>query len=494
MATHGLTAWTFRRAIALVYLLAFSSLAVQILGLIGASGILPAQTYLDAIRTHTDSSVGRVLIAPTLSWIAASDASLKAQCVGGVALSVLLLVGVAPLVVTPLLWLLYLSIAVVGQGFLAYQWDALLLEAGFLAIFIAPAVRFDRLHRAAEPNTIGVWLFKWLLARLMLASGAIKLTSGDPTWSSLTALAFHYETQPLPTPLAWYAHHLPLWFHKATTAATLAIELVAPLLMLGPRRLRLTAAALIVGLQVMIALTGNYAFFGLLTASLCVFLLDDDVLARAMRKAAPAAMRVRGQGDPRTSISASARKATPALVIVAIATLPISFFATSRALGLDLPRPRVVTAIAQYTAPFLIANSYGLFAVMTTSRPELVVEGSMDGKAWLPYEFKFKPGDPRRRPPWVAPHQPRLDWDLWFAALDSYEANPWVGRFLVRLLEGSPEVLDLVTSAPWGSTPPRYVRIVRYRYRFASRTDRATTGAWWTRELTDEYSPVLTLP
>ena len=183
-----------------------------------------------------------------------------------------------------------------------------------------------------------------------------------------------------------------------------------------------------------------------------------------------------------------------ALGIVALVTLPISVFVTSRALGLDLPRPRIVAMLRQHVAPFQIVNGYGLFAVMTTTRPELVVEGSMDGQAWQPYEFKFKPGDPLRRPPWVAPHQPRLDWDLWFAALESYEANPWVERFLRRLLEGSPDVLALVASAPFGDVPPRYVRAVRYRYRFSTLADRAATGAWWTRELIDAYSPVLALP
>ncbi len=385
----------------------------------------------------------------------------------------MLLVGVAPRIVAPLLWLLYLSIAVAGQGFFAYQWDALLLETGFLAIFIAPAVRLDRLRDAIDPPRLGVWLFRWLLFRLILASGAVKLTSGDPTWSGLTALAFHYETQPLPTPLAWYAHHLPPWFHKASTAATLAIERVAPLLMLGPRGLRLVAAALVVGLQVLIALTGNYAFFGLLTASLCVFLLDDELLAHA-----PAATHAK-------------TLRTLALAAVAIVTLPISAFTLTRAFGLDLPRPRMIDRTAQYTSRFRIVNGYGLFAVMTTDRPEIVIEASMDGRAWEPYEFKHKPGDVKRRPPWVAPHQPRLDWDMWFAALDSYEATPWAEGFLRRLLEGSPDVLALMGTPPLGGKPPQYVRALLYRYRFATRAERDATGVWWTRERIGAYSPVV---
>lgn len=439
-----------------------------------------------------DSPVERLLIAPTLSWINAGDAWLQAQSVAGVVLSILLLLGAAPLVITPLLWLLYLSLAAASRDFLAYQWDSLLLEAGFLAIFIAPATVIDRLRDRVEPPRLAVWLYRWLLFRFMLASGAVKLTSGDPTWRGLTALAFHYETQPLPTPLAWYAHQLPLWFHKGSTAAVLALEFAAPLLMLGPRRLRLTAALLVVALQAMVALTGNYAFFGLLTAALCLFLTDDAVFGRrgVPLLAQSSARHSRGRSLP----APPAQLRILALALVAIVTVPVSLFATCRTIGLAYTPPRAISWLAGWTSPLHIVNSYGLFAVMTTSRPEIVVEGSEDGVTWQAYELRYKPGDPGRRPPWVAPHQPRLDWDMWFAALDDYSGVPWFERFLARLLEGSPEVLSLLAATPFGDRPPRHVRAVLYDYRFTRTVEGRETRQWWKRERVGAYSPVLSNP
>jgi hypothetical protein len=458
-----------------------------------------------------DSPVERLLLAPTLSWINAGDAWLQAQSVAGVVLSILLLLGAAPLVVTPLLWLLYLSLAAASRNFLAYQWDSLLLEAGFLAIFVAPAVMIDRQRDRVEPPRLAVWLFRWLIFRFMLASGAVKLTSGDPTWSGLTAMAFHYETQPLPTPVAWYAHQLPLWFHKGSTAVVLALELIAPLLMLGPRRLRLTAALLVVALLAMIALTGNYAFFGLLTSTLCLFLVDDATFGP--RAAAPPAPPV-PPAFPAPPAQAwhshdrgrfpLARLRTLALAVVVIVTLPVSLFAMCRAIGIATSPPRAISWLAGWTSPLHLVNSYGLFAVMTTSRPEIVVEGSEDGVTWQAYEFRYKPGDPERRPPWVAPHQPRLDWDMWFAALDDYSAVPWFGRFLARLLEGSPDVLKLLAATPFGDRRPQHVRAVLYEYRFSRAAEAPGTGGpgtgrhgtqpWWTRERVGAYSPVLSNP
>jgi hypothetical protein len=442
-----LAAWLFRRALALVYLLAFWSVWRQALGLIGRNGILPVGGTLDFVRGRYDTLLERLLAAPTLFWIGSSDTAIAMVCIGGMALATLLLAGVLPLTITPLLWLLYLSITTVGRDFFAFQWDALLLEVGFLAIFIAPTVLMDRFSDAGAPPRIGVLLFYWLLFRLVFFSGLVKLTSGDPTWRDLTALAFHYETQPLPTPIAWYAYQLPLWVQRVSTAATLAIELVAPFSMLAPRRVRLSGAALMVALQLTIALTGNYAFFNLLTAALCLFLLDDGARKLFTR-----------ENWIRMLL----------LVGVAVVTVPAS-------LGFPGLMPRAVDS-------FRIVNRYGLFAVMTTARPEIIIEASVDGDTWEPYEFKYKPGDLRRAPGWVAPHQPRLDWQMWFAALGSPRDEPWFSAFLRRLLDRSPEVVALLRSVPLEGRPPRAVRAVLYQYHFADRTTRARDGVWWTRE------------
>jgi lipase maturation factor 1 len=473
--------WLFGRLLGIVYLVAFWSLARQVVGLIGHDGILPARTYMVGAREWASAEhvgIDRFRLLPTLCWISTSDAFLEALCAGGAALATLLIAGIAPVVVLPLLWLTYLSLSVVGQDFLSFQWDALLLETGFLAIFIVPAVGRERLRDGADPPRLGVWLLLWLLFRLMVGSGAVKLTSGDPTWRNLTALTFHYETQPIPTPLSWYAHHLPVWWHKASTAAVLGTELLVPLLILGRRRSRTIACVLLVGLQTLIALTGNYAFFNLLAASLCVFLLDDRALARFVR--AP-------------PVGATSRLRRGVLIAVAVVTLPASALEFARSLGVDIAGVPPVTAIAAFVSPFRSVNSYGLFAIMTTTRPEIIIEGSDDGARWTRYAFTYKAGDLKRRPPWVAPHQPRLDWQMWFAALGRYETEPWFQNFCVRLLEGSPDVLGLLERNPFPAHPPRYLRAVLHRYRFSGVSARPDAGVWWTDERLGDYSPVLSL-
>ncbi|HEY8232159.1 MAG TPA: lipase maturation factor family protein, partial [Vicinamibacteria bacterium] len=258
--THGQVRWLFVRALALVYLCAFLSLAVQVDGLIGSRGILPAQELLGYVRERT--GIERYWLLPTLFWLDASDGALLLACGGGAALSLALLAGLVPVPVLALLWALTLSLAGVGQVFLGYQWDALLLETGLLAVFFAPGGL--RPGVAGEPPRLPLWLLRWLLFRLMFGSGLVKLASGDPTWRSFSALDYHYWTQPLPTWLGWYAHQLPSWFQHASVAAMFGIELLAPWLVFAGRRARLVAFFPLAGLQLLIAATGNYAFFNLL--------------------------------------------------------------------------------------------------------------------------------------------------------------------------------------------------------------------------------------
>ena len=460
------------------------SLATQIVGLAGHDGILPASLYMDqARRVLAGAGVDRFRLLPTLTWLSASDAFLRGLCWGGAALSLLLVAGVLPAVALPLLWLFYLSVSIAGRDFLSYQWDALLLEAGFLAILIAPLTLRHRLRDRIEPPREGVWLLRWLLFRLMFGSGAVKLASGDPTWRHLTALRFHFWTQPIPTPLAWYANRLPASWLDASTAAVLAIELIAPFLMLGARRPRTIACALLVGLQIVIALTGNYAFFNVLTAGLCLLLLDDATIARLV----PAARAAPVQSRPGT-----ARRV--AVGVVAAAVVPISLFLFADSLGVALPGGSFIAPLADFVAPFRSVNTYGLFAVMTTTRPSIVVEGSDDGMNWQAYEFRYQPTDIHDPLRWVAPLQPRLDWQMWFAALGSFESEAWFRNFCARLLQGSPDVLRLLGRDPFNGWPPRYIRARLYQYRFADSDTRRRSGVWWTREPAGDYSPVLSLP
>ena len=506
--TYSLAAWVFLRLLGVVYLLAFWSLATQIVGLAGHDGILPARLYMDGARAWAAAEqvgLDRFRVLPTLCWLSTSDAFLRSLCLGGAALAALSIAGAAPVVMLPLLWLDYLSLMVVGREFLSYQWDALLLETGFLAIFLAPLAWRDQRRTRVSPPRIAVWLMLWLLFRLMLGSGLVKLASGDPTWRSLTALLYHYETQPIPTPPAWYAHQLPAWFHKASTLVALAIEIVAPFFILGPRRLRQLAFALFIGLQTLVAFTGNYAFFNLLTMSLCVFLIDDEMILAALNRlrhgyGGPPKRSAKAEGPPHQQGVAQpfqsrvGRIRRAVLIAVAAITVPVSAVTFTSSIGLPLPIEPLVLPIAELIAPLRSVNSYGLFAVMTTTRSEIIVEGSHDGVTWVAYEFKYKAGDVQRRPPWVAPHQPRLDWQMWFAALGRYEDEPWFRNFSLRLLEGAPDVRRLLAYDPFEGRTPRYVRGVLYRYRFSGWTTRRRDGVWWTRERLGEYSPPVSLP
>jgi predicted DCC family thiol-disulfide oxidoreductase YuxK len=454
--------WLFLRLLAAVYLIAFASLAFQIVGLIGAQGILPLGGYLAAVSKTL--GLRGYWSMPTIFWLAHGDGLIKAASIAGAALAIVLLSGILKASWERLLlvglYALYLSFCTAGQDFLSFQWDSLLLETGFLAIFLGN-------------SKIVVMLFRWLLFRLIFLSGVVKLTSHDPVWRDWTALAFHYFTQPLPTPLAWYMYQLPLAFQRFSTAFTLFVELAIPFLFFAFRPWRLVGAFLALFLQVLIFLTGNYTFFNLLTMSLCVFLFDDRALEWFH-------LRARQARTNRIAVLAAA-----AIVLVLSASeLHQMFF--------EAPFD-AENALVRIAGPFQIANTYGLFASMTTTRPEIVVQGSNDGVTWLDYEFPYKPGDLRQPPHWVAPYQPRLDWQMWFAALADYRASPWFTNLMVRLLQGSPDVLGLLKTNPFAGAPPKYVRAELFDYSFTHFAARRATGNWWTREPHGLYFPQISL-
>ena len=490
--TYHLARWWFLRGLGVVYLIAFLSLAVQIVGLVGENGISPAAEQLPWWQEKFGSAA--YWAHPTLCWLTASDGFLRLLCWGGVVLSVLLILGIAPALVLVLLWFSYLSLVTVGGVFLAFQWDNLLLETGLLAIFFAPRSLWPRLATESPPSCSVHGLLKWLLFRLMFLSGVVKLTSGDSTWSELTALNFHYETQPLPVWASWYVHHLPGDFHSLSVAAMFVIELLVPFLIFGPRRLRHFGCAGLVGFMAIIAATGNYCFFNLLTAVLCILLLDDAFLRRCFPRRWVARL-----DEPRPAIRFRwVRKGFAALLaafILAASTLEGVPGSYPRG---RMPKwwesvPRWVHSVRAKIRPFRSVNSYGLFRVMTRTRPEIVIEGSADGRTWLEYGFRWKPGDLNRPPAFVEPHQPRLDWQMWFAALGRYQDNPWFAGLMQRLLEGSPEVLDLLEHNPFPDIAPRSLRAVLYRYRFSDPATRRSTGAWWQRERLGLYCPPISL-
>jgi lipase maturation factor 1 len=450
--------------VGVTYVAAFASMAVQLRGLVGEGGILPNADWFRYAAERASFAD-----APSLCWGGGcSDFWLLALAWGGALAGALLAAGVLPLACAAFCWLAYLSLGEAGQLFFSYQWDALLLEAGFLALFLAPpdALTPRSVAWGREPPRAAIWLFRWLLFRLVWSSGWVKLTSGDPTWRDLTALSFHYVTQPLPTCTSWWMHQLPLPVQKLSTLMVLACELGVPLGYFAPRRIRFAAAGITGGLMLLISATGNYGFFNLLTAVLCLSLLDDAAL--------PA--RLRGAAEALPAWRTHARIATAAGA--ALAGLGLSAMLLS--IGPPAPLRDPILTVFRLQAGFRLANPYGLFAVMTTERPELAIEGSDDGEAWRPYAFRWKPGDPQRAPRFAGLHLPRLDWQLWFAALERPEQVGWLrGPFLSRLLAASPQVLALLADDPFRGAPPRFVRVRVDDYRFTSRAQRAATGAWW---------------
>lgn len=479
------------RLLGVVYFAAFASYAVQADGLVGERGILPFAAWLGAIRPRVEE-IGFHQV-PTILWLAPSDAALRICLWTGMALAVMLASGFLPLIAAAGLWVLYLSATTVGQIFWNYQWDNLLLEAGFLAIFAAPWRVRMRWLAPDEPPRIIVLLFHWLMFRLMFLSGYVKWASGDEAWRNLTALTYHYWTQPLPLPTAWYVHQLPIWFHKLSCALVFVVELVCPFLIWFGDRARMVAAISFIALMALIAATGNYTFFNLLAAVLSLWLIRDQIgaallsrvpgrfgrwLARAFRREAPSP-----EWRPLRVARHAAAAVAAAFVLVTSGVLFVA------AVGGGADWPRWIESLVRFTAPFRSVNNYGLFAVMTKTRPEIILEGTWDGQLWIPYEFRWKPGEPDMRPRLAAPHQPRLDWQMWFAALGKLEGNRWLINLMIRLLENEPDVLRLLAFNPFEQRPPVAIRAVRYEYRFATPAERSQGKVWWMRKYKDLYCP-----
>lgn len=479
-SSYRFSTFLFLKGLAAIYAAAFFSLGIQVLGLIGSKGISPVTMFLDMVRGKLGDQ--SFLALPTLAWLNSSDGFLLFLCWAGVALSVLLFAGVLPNVLLFLLWGFYLSLVTVGQEFLSFQWDTLLLETGFLAIFLAPVTFWDRFSRNYEPPALPRFLLKWLLFRLMFLSGVVKWASGDEAWRTLSALQFHYESQPLPPWTAWYAHHLPHWFHQFSTLLMFGIELLVPFLFFAPRRLRFGACAAAIFLQVLIILTGNYCFFNLLALILVLLLLDDGFWGYA---------RIVVMDPDKVHLK---RRMTAWITLpLAVIVLWVSTAQMSWMWQGGKRQERGFGVVERFVSPFRSINSYGLFAVMTTKRQEIIVEGSNDGVTWLAYEFKYKPGDLSKKPAFVQPHQPRLDWQMWFAALGNYRQNPWFMNFCIRLLQGTPEVLRLLEKNPFPEAPPKFIRASFYRYRFSSREEKMDYKVWWKREEVGMYCPPLSL-
>jgi hypothetical protein len=453
----------------LTALIAVGSFWWQLEGLVGRHGIAPAGEYVEALRRA--KGVG-FFDVPTLAWLSSGDWLLHLLCAVGVASSLGMVLGAAPRLASFTLWASWLSLTQVCHPFLDFQWDILLTETAFFAGFYAPGglrARWDD-----EPHPVPVFLMAWLACKVTLESGIVKLASGDPSWRDLTALTYHWWTQPLPTWSSVILAGLPMVVQKALCAMTFVLELPVPLLALGPRRARLVSAAGLMALQAGLFASGNYSFYNVLTFVLAVPLLDDE----ALRRLAPSWTML-----PNPVLLPRMGKVGRAVALIVVALGVGQFFRRSLANTWAAP---VLAAVSRFET----INAYGAFAWMTKTRPEILLEGSDDGVTWKPYEFPYKPGRVDRRPAFVAPWQPRLDWQMWFAALGACSENPWVLSLQRRLLQGSPAVLALFADNPFPIAPPKRLRTRVFEYRFAPWSE---PGVWWHRVESGPYCPPVML-
>jgi hypothetical protein len=461
------------RGLAALYLVAFVVAWRQFPALCGDRGLEPAPRFIAAVP--------RFLDAPTLfRWTGYSDAKLRALSALGVAIALALLLGLPQSSRLPaeiglgltmgawfVLWAMYQSIVNVGGSFYSFGWETLLLEAGFLAIFLG--------NGAVAPPLLVLFLYRWLAFRVEFGAGLIKLR-GDRCWRDLTCMDFHHETQPMPNPLSWLFHKLPRRLHRAETIGNFVAQLVLPFGLLLPQPFATVAAVLMLLTQLYLVVSGNYAWLNWVTIVVMTAAIADPVLQAVVPNLA--------------TVPADAFAATPAWFAVAVLALTLVVAVLSWFPVRNLLSPR--QAMNASFDPFRLVNTYGAFGSVSRVRDEVVVEGtdaeSVDpATAWREYEFKGKPGNVRRLPPQYAPYHLRLDWLMWFLPLSSRYGERWFLPFLVKLLEGDRPTLALLRGNPFPDAPPRYVRARLYRYRFTTWRERRETGAWWARTLVGEY-------
>jgi len=474
---HWLSRWVLLRLLGLVYLMAFLTLLNQGPALIGDHGLLPAVDFLNDVAAQLGSRAAGFAQMPSVFWLSAHDAALRGAAWVGVALSLAVLAGYANALMLVVLCALQISIINVGQTFYGFGWELQLVETGFLCIFLCPLVDGRPFPRRAPPKIV-IWLLRWLAMRIMWGAGLIKLR-GDPCWRDLTCLDFHFETQPIPNPLTLFFHGLPSGAHKIGVVFNHVVELGAPFLVLGPRRLRHLGGALMVALQIILILSGNLSFLNWLTLVPILACFDDGLWRRLL----PAWLVTRS-----AAARVAARPSRAQGFAVALLGLAIAALSVAPMLNLLSGRQLMNSSFT----PLPLVNTYGAFGTVGRERMQLVVEGTQDqtltpDTKWLAYQFKCQPGDPARRPCWMSPYHYRLDWLLWFAAMGSPREYPWMVHLVWKLLTADPATLALLSSDPFGGAPPHYVRVELYRYSFAPRGSKD----WWRRTRVGPWLPPL---
>jgi Lipase maturation factor len=475
--SYWLTRFVILRLLGFVYAVAFFVAARQLVPLIGDHGLTPARHFLDSIETQLGSTTPAMWHLPTLFWFGMSDTGISIFAWVGVGLSLVVLGGYANAILLTVLWAMYMSIVHIGQIWYGYGWEIQLLETGFLSIFLCPLID-ARPFPKCRPPILVIWLFRWLGFRIMVGAGLIKLR-GDPCWRDLTCLYYHYETQPIPSPISRYLHFAPHWFHKVGTAWNHFIELIVPCFSFYPRLARHTAGVLLITFQIILIISGNLSFLNYVTIIPFLACFDDTFLARVLPDVlVRRALRCTEQSQPSRINNVIA--VALSILVAYLSVAPVVNMASGQQL-------------MNYSfTPFDLVNTYGAFGTVGRERDEIIFEGTDDAvitgdTKWKEYEFVAKPGDPNRRPPFIAPYQPRIDWQIWFAAMASPAEYPWTLHFVSKLLHNDRGTLSLIASNPFPSAPPHYIRARLFRYRFAPLGEKG----WWKREPIGEWLPAL---
>jgi len=452
------------RLLGAIYFIAFWPFLFQIRGLLGENGILPVTLYLSYIKQRLGKRA--YYLVPSLFWFNASNRALMGVCALGIVCSLLLVFGIYPSFMLLCVYLLYLSIISVGQDFLSFGWEVFLQEVALNTLLLS---------LTPMPNLM-VWIsINFLLFRFYLQSGVVKLQSQDPNWKNLTAVAFHYESQPIPNTVAWYFHKLPMWFHKFSCLFMYFVEIVAPFFLFLTEEIRLVVCFLFLSLQFFIWLTGNFSYLNYVTIVFSLILLNNSFLEYW-------GMTTPQVFAPPLLLDSFLSVAGASLLTLQVFRLWDHFF----------PNARFRTILNQVSNLHL-ANRYGIFAIMTTTRYEMVVQGSDDGKTWKEYTFKHKPSELSRRPRRIAPYQPRIDWQAWFLPFRPFNQEYWFQSFIAHCLRGNKEVLALLRHNPFPDHPPKYINTVVYIYTFTSFAEKKATGNWWNRRFIGFYGPICSL-
>src|SRR6201993_1784690 len=475
--SYWLTRFVILRLLGFVYAVAFLIAAQQLVPLIGNHGLTPANHFLESVQAQLGSRTAGMLRVPTLFWLGISDNALSIFSWIGFALSLVVLGGYANAILLAVLWAMYMSIVHIGQIWYGYGWEIQLLETGFLSIFLCPLLD-GRPFPNCRPPILVIWLFRWLGFRIMLGAGLIKLR-GDPCWRDLSCLYFHYETQPIPNPVSRYLHFAPLWFHKFEALWNHFVELIAPWFSFGPRTARHIAGVLLVTFQIFLIISGNLSFLNYLTIIPFLACFDDTFLRHFLPGAIVRRAERAAQESQPSRINNAIAVALSVLVIWLSVPTVFNLFSGRQLMN------------SSYD-PLDLVNTYGAFGSVGRERDEIIFEGTDDtlitsnteGKK---NDLKPKPGDPNRRPPFAAPYHPRIDWQIWFAAMASPADYPWTLHFVWKLLYNDRGTVSLLANNPFPDGPPHYIRARLYRYQFAPIGDKA----WWKRERIGEWLPAL---